>query len=105
QFPADREPRRRVPVLVRVVYGGRHARALGHVHRDVRRLHELVDSVAVLGVERDPEAGLDLYRDALDGEGVSERGLDALHEGGGLPLARTVQEEAELVATEAGDRL
>jgi hypothetical protein len=54
--------------------------ALGAVHRDVGLLDERLDVGAVLGVERDADAGLCIDLDVLELEGRAQRCRDRLRQ-------------------------
>ena len=61
----------------------RHSGVLREVHRDVGALQEQIDVVTVRRVARDPDARLDVEREAAD--------LERLIEGGERPLERPLE--------------
>ena len=94
----------RVAVGAVVVEGVAGVRALGGVHRDVGVLEQRLGVLAVVGVERDPDAGLDLDGELLELEPLGDR---LAHAGAGLDrrvgAADVGDQHRELVAAEAGD--
>ena len=80
--------------------------ALGRVHGDVGVLEQRLGVLAVLGVERDPDARLDLDADVLELEALGDRRAHA-----GRRVERVLgaadvgEQDGELVAAEAGDRV
>ena len=77
---------------------------LGAVHRDVGALHELLEVGGVHRVERNPDRRLDVERQPLDRERLLERAVHRTGDLLGRAGARDVcEQDAELVATEAGD--
>jgi hypothetical protein len=94
----------------RVGLGDLHAAArraaLGQVHRGVGPLDQRGDVLAVLGPAGDAQRRADLELDALDQEGLGERGEDLLADlGAGLGVRRGRQQHGELVAAQARDRV
>ena len=94
----------RVAVGAVVVEGVAGVRVLGGVHRDVGVLEQRLGVLAVLGVERDADARLDLDGELVELEPLGDRlaharaGLDR-----GVGPADVGDQHRELVAAEAGD--
>jgi hypothetical protein len=104
QVGGEREAGEARVVLLRGVAHDADGAFLRLVHRDVGALHERLDVVAVVGMERDADAAAELEADALGderlGEGAADRVGD-LHALGGRRGG--AHQDAELVAAEAGD--
>ena len=105
QLGVERQAFGRVVILRRFVDGVPAAAALGDVHRDVGALQEHLGILAVLGIQRHAEAAADVQAGAIQ----LERLLQHLQHAGshrqraGLVDAR--QQDRELVATQAGQRV
>ena len=78
---------------------------LRDVHRDVGVLKKRVDALAVLGVGGDADADCDLQREAGEGERRLEHPMDPCRECRGVLVRSRREEDAELVAAEAGQGL
>ena len=79
---------------------------LGRVHRDVGALLERLVVLAVHRVQRDADAGVDLQAHALEHERLAQVREQVLGDGGRvLGLLDAREQDAELVAAEAGDRV
>ena len=106
QRAGERQAARAVAVELLLEHQVAAATLLGGVHRDVGALDELLDSRAVLGRAGDADAGVDLERQALDRERLAQLGEQPLGDGAGLVMRGQVgDQDAELVAAEAGDHL
>ena len=105
QLAGEREARSVVRVLLDVVGRGSGMRILRDVHRDVGVLEERVDVLAVLRVDRDADARPDLEREPADRERGLQRLVDARGEEHGVLAGRRRNEDPELVAPEARERL
>jgi hypothetical protein len=82
------------------------AARLGRVHGDVGALHQRLDVAAVLGEHRDPDAGADEQRQALEAERLLDRAGQLDGDLLGLLDRRAGrQQDRELVAADAGDQL
>ena len=81
------------------------ARALGLVHRDVGALEQPERVVAVLGEERDADAGVDVHADPADPERALQRGAQPQAGGARRRLVAGVQHDRELVAAEPRERV
>ena len=68
-------------------------------------LKELVHAGAVLRIEGDPDAGLDLERHPMHGEGLRQDCLHAFDESGRLARVHAREQEAELVTSQTGNGL
>ena len=102
----ERELARAVLVAVGGVELAARVVVLGQVHRDVRTLEQRVDVVAVLGIEGDADARLEVEPDALELERAPQLGADLLGDPERVVLVRhRRQQQAELVAAEARDRV
>ena len=106
QVAGEREPLGRVTVGVRRVALDAAVPLLGQVHGDVGALHQLIERARVIGVDRDPDAGLHLERHGLQAHWFGERGPQPRGDlaGRGRFLDRG-QQHRELVAAEAGDHV
>ena len=81
------------------------AELLGGVHRGVGVAHQRLGVVAVLGVQRDAEAGGDVEPLAFDHAGLGDGGEELLrHRLGVLGLA-DLEQHGELVAAEAAHQV
>ena len=79
---------------------------LGRVHRDVGALLERLVVLAVHRVQREADAGVDLQPHALEHERLAQVHEQVLGDAGRVRWAVDVREQdAELVAAEAGDRV
>ena len=105
QLAADGEPGPGVAVLVGVVHGRPGARPLRDIHGDVGVLKELVHAGAVVRIEGDPDARLDLERHPMHGEGLRQDSLHAFDESGRLAPVHAREQEAELVTSQTGNGL
>ena len=111
QRPAQRgqqaEPVGGVAVARRVVHLDAGVLLLGQVHRDVGAAHELLDVGAVLGVQRDADARLELEQHLLELERLDERVADPAGDvrrrRGRSPMLR--QDDGELVAAQPGHQV
>src|SRR3954447_10098853 len=81
------------------------AGALGLVHGDVGALEQAERVGAVLGEERDADAGVDVHADAADAEGALERGAQPQSRRGRARLVAGIQDAGELVPAEARERV
>ena len=81
------------------------AHALGLVHRDVGALQQPHGVRRVVGVERDADAGVDVHVDAADRERLLERRAQAQPRGAGGRLVAGLEDDRELVAAEARERV
>ena len=80
--------------------------ALGVVHRDVRALEERPDGRAVLGIERDADARLQLHGHAAERERAAQGVLQAHRQlDHGAAVGYAVEQDRELVAAEPGERV
>ena len=82
------------------------ATTFGRVHRQVGTLDERADVVAVFGIERNPDARLDLEREPFEQGWKAYRLsglLGDLDGGGGVP--NVSEHDAELVSSETSDRV
>jgi hypothetical protein len=68
-------------------------------------LKELVHVGAVLRIEGDPDAGLDLERHPVHGEGLRQDSLHALEECARLASVHAREQKAELVTSQTGNGL
>ena len=104
QRAGQRQAARAVAVELRLEQHVAAAAFLGGVHGDVGALVELLDVIAVLGGAGDADRGVDLEREPVDRERLAELAQQLLGDGAGLIGAGEVgQQDAELVAAEAGD--
>ena len=91
-------------VLLRLVEREAAAALLGRVHRDVGALDQHLDVVAVVGVAGDADRAAHLERQPVDHERLAQRALEHLGDGQRVLGAHDLgQQDAELVAAEAGD--
>ncbi len=85
------------PVVLDLAPGG-----LCRIHRDVRPLQQDVPGDRVIGIDRDPDADVDVEAHPVDVEGAVESGQHPLGNSprrGGVGI---LQEHGELVAAETG---
>ena len=100
------EPVGRVAVAGGVVHLDAGVLLLGQVHRDVGAMHELFDVGAVVGVDRDPDARLELEQHVLELERLDERVAHPTGDVGGVRCRRQLRhDDGELVAAQAGDEV
>ncbi len=100
----ERQPVRAVLVALGRVELTAAAVLLREVHRHVGALEQCVNVGAVLGVERDADARLEVERDAFERERPAQHRAHALAEHQRLAAVGDVrQQQSELVATEARD--
>ena len=103
QVTGERQPLRRVAVGLGHVPLDPAVPLLGQVHSDIGALHQLVETVGVVGIDGDSDARLHLERHGLEPDRLGERGPqprgDLARRGGLLDRG---QQHGELVTAEAG---
>ncbi len=68
-------------------------------------MQQKLDTLAVVGEQRDPDARVDVQREGMQHERVVERLLDPRDELACRDVVHVAQQETELVAAESGDRV
>jgi hypothetical protein len=104
--PAEqREPLGAVLVHGRVVDQEPDMGLLGHVHGNVGVLEQLGGVAAVLGVDRDPDAGIQVEGHPADAEGLVERRTELVGDRTGPVSGCARQQDRELVPAQPGNRV
>src|SRR5215211_2548737 len=106
ELSEEREAVRAVVVALARVHLAAARMLLRDVHRDVRALQQRVDVVAVIRIEGDADARLDLEREAVDRERLLERLPQLAGDGDGRGRVDDAREQhAELVPTQTRHRV
>ena len=106
QLAGERELAHAVGIRFGAVHDEAELIALGRIHRHVGMLQQLGGGRAVLGIERHPDADPDLQRQILNGERPPQHFDEALgRPTGHFKVGRPEQQDGELVAAQAGDRV